>query len=521
MPRRGQGSKSESNGKKSTRQAGGTGDADAIPNEWHKRSAELNPKYKSQLCKNFMDKGPDGCRFGDDCVFAHGSHELRVAQKDDILTTSRRPRGNKPHNEGKQVQFKDVADEPQCFECSSRPVSPVHDEEPEAVPEWATADTDPTTAFSFDTFDTPMLVRSDSVLAADKLFLSDAIDTSTVADGPVVYGEELNSRFSFATATPREVNPKHWTSSQVVAWVRSKGIADEVAGLFAEHEVDGESLLCMTKEDLRDVGVTKMGPLLKLSKGIAQLSGTASTPAGNTEPVVVTDALKTQAAGTADSCSSSSLKDLARLEAALTSMVSAQAVGASQLIAEAAEVLKHSDNVPALNDVLQSAVMANKIAEVIRGESDTMSLTLCMLAAKYGRVSCLERLLRELSAQETINAVRVDDGCSALHLAAYRGSAGCVRLLLKAGANPNLINSYGETAADCAVKRGHGSLSDLCAQPSTAAASPLKCDSITPSRQPSERFVKILHPRRHAKKSRDTLAWELSAWRNGSVAPAA
>ena len=510
MTRRG--SKRESNGTKATRQAGGAGDADTVPNEWHKRSAELNPKYKSQLCKSFMDKGPDGCRFGDACVFAHGAHELRVAQKDDVLTKARRSRGNKPHNERKRVQFNDAADEPQCLECNSRPVSPVRDEEPEAVPEWATAEIDPGTAFSFDT---PMLARSDSVLAADSLFLSDTIDTSTVADRPLVYGEEVNSRFSFATATPREVHPKQWTSSQVVAWVRSKGIADEVAALFAEHEVDGESLLCMTKEDLREVGVTKIGPLLKLSKGIAQL-------AVNAEPVAVTDVLKTQPAGTADGCTPGSLKDLASLEAALTSTVSAQAVGASQLIAEAAEVIKHSDNVPALNQVLQSAVMANKIAEVIRGESDTMPLTLCMLAAKYGRVSCLERLLRELSAQETINAVRVDDGCSALHLAAYRGSPGCVRLLLKAGAKPNLINSYGETAADCAVKQGHGSLSDLCA----TVTLPLKSDSNTtvgrsPSRQPSEKFAKVLQPRRHAKKSRDTLASELSAWRNGSVAPAA
>ena len=46
------------------------------------RSAELNPRYKSQLCRSFMDEGPDGCRFGDDCLFAHGAHELRVAQKE-------------------------------------------------------------------------------------------------------------------------------------------------------------------------------------------------------------------------------------------------------------------------------------------------------------------------------------------------------------------------------------------------------------------------------------------------------
>merc|ERR1712196_483392 len=116
------------------------------------------------------------------------------------------------------------------------------------------------------------------------------------------------------------------------------------------------------------------------------------------------------------------------------------------------------------NEVLQSSVMANKIAEVIRGESDAVPVTLCMLAAKHRRVGCLQRLLGELAAQQTVNSVRVDDGCSALHLAAYSGSAGCVRLLLKAGADTSLVNRYGETAADSAAKRGHGSLSDTIAQ---------------------------------------------------------
>merc|ERR1711907_196746 len=207
--------------------------------------------------------------------------------------------------------------------------------------------------------------------------------------------------------------------------------------------------------------------------------------------------------------------------------VSAQAVGVSQLVAEATSVIKQSDNVTGLNEVLQSAVMANKIAEVIRGESDAVPVTLCMLAAKHRRVGCLQRLLGELAAQQTVNSVRVDDGCSALHLAAYSGSAGCVRLLLKAGADTSLVNRYGETAADCAVKQGHVMLSKFIAHAAGNVASlALQSDSKkmmgrSPARQPSERFTKIMQPRRHSKKSRDTLASELSAWRNGSAASAA
>lgn len=501
----------------------GSAGKDAIPNEWHKRSAELNPKYKSQLCKSFMEMGPDGCRFGDGCVFAHGEHELRVAQKDDIVANTRRSRGSKSNKALREprVQFHEDAELQQCHDCSSRPVTPVCDEEPEPVPEWATADIEPAELSSGCTINTgpPLLARSDSVLAADSLFLDETIDTTTVADGPVVYGEEispesqLRSRFSFATcATPREC-PSEWNSSQVVSWVRSRGVPDKVAALFAEHEVDGGDLLSMKKTELREVGVTKMGHVMKLVKGIAELNGATATAPVNSLVVA----------------SEPNLKDTTRLAGLTSSAVSAHAVGPSQLIAEAVDVIKQSDNVQGLNEVLQSAVMANKAAEVIRGEADgiSMPLSLCMHAVKHGRVRCLERLLRELAAQETVNAVRVDDGCTALHLAAYSGAAGCVRLLLQAGADASLVNRYGETAAECASKRGHVMISDLIAHAAGNIASlPVQSDlkwmmGRSSAPQPSERFSKIMQPRRHAKKSRDTLASELCAWRNGNLASAA
>jgi len=42
--------------------------------EWHRQSHEDNPKYKSTLCSKWAD---GGCKFGDQCVFAHGEEELR------------------------------------------------------------------------------------------------------------------------------------------------------------------------------------------------------------------------------------------------------------------------------------------------------------------------------------------------------------------------------------------------------------------------------------------------------------
>lgn len=553
---------------------GGSNSKADVPNEWHKRSAELNPKYKSQLCKNFMEKGLEGCKFGDSCVFAHGHHELRVAQKDDVVAQTRRTRRGrtkKGNTDPKPRAHFRKEDELLCRECDPRPGSPVFDEATDheatsPVPEWAAAEIEPGTEFNFGTASAssvdnhapngalgtstlsdrpvvygeeacatatgftcgaPLLVRSDSVRAADSLFLDENIDTSTVVDKPVVYSEgtlthpQVSSRFSWATATPREDHPKQWNTSQVHSWVRSRGIPDTVAALFVEHEVDGNDLLTLTKTELREIGVNKVGHLKKLMNGIAELNCSKTTPAVATNAGAPGgDALKSQPTGTEDT----SIKGVPGT--APPSTVSAQAVGVSQLVAEATSVIKQSDNVPGLNEVLQSAVMANKIAEVIRGESDTVPTTLCMLAAKHGRVGCLQRLLGELAAQQTVNSVRVDDGCSALHLAAYSGSAGCVRLLLKAGADTSLVNRYGETAADSAAKRGHGSLSDAIAQTRNVAALPSEPDSKqvfgrSPLGQPSERFTKILQPRRHAKKSRDTLANELFAWRNGSAASAA
>jgi len=46
-----------------------------MPDEWHKRPNNLNPKYKSKLCKTWANSGT--CRYGNKCVFAHSEGELQ------------------------------------------------------------------------------------------------------------------------------------------------------------------------------------------------------------------------------------------------------------------------------------------------------------------------------------------------------------------------------------------------------------------------------------------------------------
>ena len=46
-------------------------------------------------------------------------------------------------------------------------------------------------------------------------------------------------------------------------------------------------------------------------------------------------------------------------------------------------------------------------------------------------------------------------GGTALHGAAFKGNQAVVDMLLKANADPNAVNGFGETAAEFAKLRGH------------------------------------------------------------------
>ena len=47
---------------------------------------EANPSYKTSLCAKFSWNGE--CRYGDKCQYAHGVHELRVAEEHEKYKTS-------------------------------------------------------------------------------------------------------------------------------------------------------------------------------------------------------------------------------------------------------------------------------------------------------------------------------------------------------------------------------------------------------------------------------------------------
>ena len=462
-------------GKPGKANGGGGGKGGAIPNEWHKRNPEHNPKYKSELCKSWTTTG--ACRFGAGCVFAHGASELRSAVPDAHVAAatpakpsgrSRRAGGGRQRAEPAPAVCPPCADpEPEPVQPASQPVSPVASESGDVEPAGP-----------------PLLLRSDSVRAADGLFLSDEVET-------VVLGENVNkarSRFSFA-ATPRDTTAQ-WTTAECVRWAKARGVSTAVAERFREHEIDGSDLLCLTKENLREMGIVQMGPLLKLTKGLTELQngpGQAVAPATKPDAPHETG-MKELVPFFGSDCQLEEMHGLEDCHAI------AQPVSAQQLWEEAAAVLERGDHAAELNIVLQSADAANKSAEVIRGDA-AGGRSLPMVAAQHGRPACLRRLLAVPAGKASVNAATADNLDTALHQAAAAGSEPCVSALLEAGADPSLRNKHGVDAARIAADHNNTGIA-------TAIARAVLRKAKGAAKKP------------HV--SRAKLADDLSAWRQGA-----
>jgi len=74
--------------------------------------------------------------------------------------------------------------------------------------------------------------------------------------------------------------------------------------------------------------------------------------------------------------------------------------------------------------------------------------------AVAGRTRLVSRIL-DLGACD-INVVREKDGCTALHIAEYKGHSDMVELLLARSADPSIRNKWGETPAEAAAGRQGG-----------------------------------------------------------------
>ncbi|MBD3389522.1 hypothetical protein GF415_01030 [Candidatus Micrarchaeota archaeon] len=79
---------------------------------------------------------------------------------------------------------------------------------------------------------------------------------------------------------------------------------------------------------------------------------------------------------------------------------------------------------------------------------DARQMTPLMAAAKNGKCSVVEELLKELDADPKLEDM---DGNTALHHAILNGNRTTAKILMKNGANPDLINKGGKTPLHLAI----------------------------------------------------------------------
>ena len=66
---------------------------------------------------------------------------------------------------------------------------------------------------------------------------------------------------------------KQWSCEEVAKWVTEiGGMPDNVGATFVRNDVNGAALFAMQRDDFKDIGMTKAGPLALLLKEIASLS---------------------------------------------------------------------------------------------------------------------------------------------------------------------------------------------------------------------------------------------------------
>ena len=63
----------------------------------------------------------------------------------------------------------------------------------------------------------------------------------------------------------------------VEAWLRSLGLGEHY-GAFADNDIDGDTLIELTADDLKEIGIASVGQRRKLLNAIARLAGPHSKP---------------------------------------------------------------------------------------------------------------------------------------------------------------------------------------------------------------------------------------------------
>ncbi len=78
-------------------------------------------------------------------------------------------------------------------------------------------------------------------------------------------------------------SPATWTSTDVFHYLECHGLG-AYGSSFVSNSISGPELLRLEADDLREIGVKKLGPLKKILSLIASLAPNKSTDAGEERP---------------------------------------------------------------------------------------------------------------------------------------------------------------------------------------------------------------------------------------------
>ncbi len=60
-----------------------------------------------------------------------------------------------------------------------------------------------------------------------------------------------------------------WSVDDVVQWMKSLGLKNYYSSIIQSNAIDGDALMMMQSEHFNEIGITVMGDLLRIQRGVA------------------------------------------------------------------------------------------------------------------------------------------------------------------------------------------------------------------------------------------------------------
>jgi hypothetical protein len=76
---------------------------------------------------------------------------------------------------------------------------------------------------------------------------------------------------SAASAPVPKGSVKGWKVQDVCNWLSTLNLSQDYSKIFAKNAIDGDVLVTLTGEDIKELGITVFGDVRKLQKGIRDL----------------------------------------------------------------------------------------------------------------------------------------------------------------------------------------------------------------------------------------------------------